>query len=66
MGKVTVYAADGMGSPVVATERGTIVAARANVIYCVCVLERSDLSYIGTHKAEGQWKCTQLRQLREN
>ena len=44
------YAVDGMGSAMTATARGTtMVAAQADAIFFVCLLERSDLSYIATH-----------------
>ena len=43
------YAVVGMGSAMTATVGGTMVAAQADAIFLVCLLERSDLSYIGTH-----------------
>ena len=43
------YAVDGMGSAMTATVGGTMVAAQADAIFLVRLLERSDLSYIGTH-----------------
>ena len=58
----TVYAVDGMGSPEAATvERTTWAEAQMVVVCFVCLLERSDLSYIATHAGGRPTETFQLK-----